>query len=87
VLARLGERHIQLRLTDAARSYLVHSGYDPSYGARPLKRAIQKKNETPIGRLLLKGAINDGQTVLVDEAPSREELTFTPQEKPVEVVL
>src|SRR5204862_8029285 len=81
--ARLDERHIRLELTDAARRHLVHTGYDPTYGARPLKRAIQKKVETPIGRLLLKGAIRDGQTVVVDESPSREELTFTPQEEPV----
>jgi ATP-dependent Clp protease ATP-binding subunit ClpB len=85
LLARLAERHIQLKLTAAARRHLVHTGYDPTYGARPLKRAIQKKVETPVGRLLLKGAIRDGQTVLVDESPSREELTFTPQEMPVEV--
>ena len=85
VLARLEERHIHLKLTDAARRHLVHTGYDPTYGARPLKRAIQKKVETPIGRLLLKGAIREGQTVLVDESPSREDLTFTPQEMPVQV--
>src|ERR1700692_2108045 len=60
VLARLADRHIELRLTDAARRHLVHTGYDPTYGARPLKRAIQKKIETPVGRLLLKGAIKDG---------------------------
>ena len=64
--ARLAERHITLELTDAARVNLVRTGYDPHYGARPLKRAIQKKIETPLGRLLLKGEIRDGQTVLVD---------------------
>ena len=74
---RLKERNIVLKLTDAARRHLVHIGFDPNYGARPLKRSIQKKIETPVGRLLLKGAIRDGQTVLVDESPSREELTFT----------
>jgi ATP-dependent Clp protease ATP-binding subunit ClpB len=77
LLARLEERHIKLELTDPARRHLVHTGYDPAYGARPLKRAIQKKIETPVGRLLLKGEIRDGQTVLVDETPSRDELTFT----------
>jgi ATP-dependent Clp protease ATP-binding subunit ClpB len=85
LMARLEERHIRLELTDAARRHLVHTGSDPTYGARPLKRAIQKKVETPIGRLLLKGAIHDGQTVLVDESPSREMLTFTPKEALVEV--
>jgi len=76
---RLGERNIRLKLTDAARRHLVHTGADPNYGARPLKRAIQKEIETPVGRLLLKGAIQDGQTVLVDEAPSRQGLTFIPE--------
>jgi ATP-dependent Clp protease ATP-binding subunit ClpB len=78
--ARLAERNIKLKLTDAAKLHLVHTGYDPVYGARPLKRAIQKKVETPIGRLILQGAIRDGQTVLGDESPSRQELTFKPEE-------
>ena len=77
---RLAERNIKLKLTDAAKLHLVHTGYDPLYGARPLKRAIQKKVETPIGRLILQGAIRDGQTVLADESPSRQELTFKPEE-------
>jgi ATP-dependent Clp protease ATP-binding subunit ClpB len=64
--ARLEERHITLELTDRAREYLAATGYDPSYGARPLKRAIQKELETPLGRLLLKGEVSDGQTVVAD---------------------
>jgi ATP-dependent Clp protease ATP-binding subunit ClpB len=75
--ARLEERHITLQLTDAARSNLVRTGYDPNYGARPLKRAIQKKIETPLGRLLLKGTVKDGQTVLVDADGDAGELRFT----------
>jgi ATP-dependent Clp protease ATP-binding subunit ClpB len=75
--ARLAERHIILELTDAAREHLVAAGYDPSYGARPLKRAIQKEVETPLGRLLLKGEIGDGQKVLVDRDGTRGTLTFT----------
>ncbi len=74
--ARLAERHITLELTDAARANLVLTGYDPHYGARPLKRAIQKKIETPLGRLLLKGEVRDGQTVGVDAGPSGD-LQFT----------
>jgi ATP-dependent Clp protease ATP-binding subunit ClpB len=64
--ARLAERHITLELTEQARDYLAAAGYDPSYGARPLKRTIQKELETPIGRLILKGELADGQTVVVD---------------------
>ena len=76
--ARLADRHISLELTDAARLNLVRTGYDPHFGARPLKRAIQKKIETPLGRLLLKGAVRDGETVLVDGNPDSGDLTFTP---------
>ncbi|PWU05766.1 MAG: ATP-dependent chaperone ClpB [Terriglobia bacterium] len=79
VRQRLTDRHITLELTDAARSNLVRTGYDPAYGARPLKRAIQKKIETPLGRLLLQGAVKDGQTVLVDAAGESGDLTFTPE--------
>ncbi len=74
--ARLADRQIVLELTDSARANLVRTGYDPHYGARPLKRAIQKKIETPLGRLLLKGAVRDGQTVLVDAAGEGGDLTF-----------
>ncbi len=65
--ARLAERHIQIVLTDGAREHLVKSGYDPAYGARPLKRAIQKEIETPLARRLVAGEIRDGQKVLVSE--------------------
>ncbi len=75
--SRLADRHIILELTDAARLNLVRTGYDPHYGARPLKRAIQKKVETPLGRLLLKGEIRDGQRLLVD-VDGKGELTFSP---------
>ncbi|MGD1093395.1 MAG: ATP-dependent chaperone ClpB [Bryobacteraceae bacterium] len=64
--ARLAERHIQLVLTDAAREHLVQSGYDPAYGARPLKRAIQKEVETALARKLVGAEIREGQTVVVD---------------------
>ncbi|HWC97460.1 MAG TPA: AAA family ATPase, partial [Candidatus Sulfopaludibacter sp.] len=74
---RLAERNITLQLTDAARLNLVRTLADPQYGARPLKRAIQKKVETPLGRLLLKGEIRDGQTVMVD-ADETGELRFRP---------
>ncbi len=75
--ARLADRHITLQLTDMARENLVRTGYDATYGARPLKRAIQKKVETPLGRLLLKGDIRDGQTVIVDAEGAAGDLKFT----------
>jgi ATP-dependent Clp protease ATP-binding subunit ClpB len=76
--ARLAERRIKLELTEGARTHLVRTGYDPAYGARPLTRAVQKQIETPLGRLLLKGEIHDGQTVLADIDSARDELKFTP---------
>jgi ATP-dependent Clp protease ATP-binding subunit ClpB len=74
---RLAERHITLQLTDAAKTHLVRVGYDPAYGARPLKRGIQKEVENVLGRLLLEGKIKDGQTVIVDYDVKQERLTFT----------
>ncbi len=63
---RLADRKIELELTDAARTHLVRAGYDPSYGARPLKRAVQREIETPLARRLLSRDVRDGQKVLVD---------------------
>jgi len=74
---RLGERNIRLELTDAAKEYVVKVGYDPAFGARPLKRVLQKEVETNLGRKLLQGEIRDGQTVKVDYDVSRDALTFT----------
>ncbi len=64
--ARLEERHIQLVLTEAARTRLVRTGYDPHYGARPLKRAIQKEIENPLAKRIVSGEVRDGQTVRID---------------------
>jgi ATP-dependent Clp protease ATP-binding subunit ClpB len=79
VRTRLADRHITLTLTDAARANLVRTGYDPHYGARPLKRAIQKKIETPLGRLLLNGTVRDGQALLVDAGSETGDLSFAPE--------
>jgi ATP-dependent Clp protease ATP-binding subunit ClpB len=76
---RLADRHITLELTDAARTHLVNVGYEPAYGARPLKRAIQKEIENVMGRMLLEGKIRDGQHVVVDFDRARGQLRFTPQ--------
>jgi ATP-dependent Clp protease ATP-binding subunit ClpB len=75
--SRLDERHINLKLTEAAREHLAVSGYDPNYGARPLKRLIQKEIETALGRLILKGEVNDGDTVNIDKEPEAYALKFS----------
>lgn len=74
--ARLAERHIDIELTDAAREHLVRVGYDPNFGARPLKRAIQREIETPLAKLVLEGRVREGQTVTVDYDPLGGQLTF-----------
>ncbi len=62
---RLEERHIELVLSDSAREHLVRVGYDPTYGARPLKRAIQREVETPLARMIVAGEVRDGNRVFV----------------------
>jgi ATP-dependent Clp protease ATP-binding subunit ClpB len=64
--ARLSERRISLSVTPAALRYLGERGYDPVYGARPLKRLIQQEIETPMARQLVKGDMRDGDTATVD---------------------
>ncbi|HXG13331.1 MAG TPA: ATP-dependent chaperone ClpB [Gemmataceae bacterium] len=76
---RLEERHITLELTEAAKEHLVRVGYDPAYGARPLKRALQREVETPLARLVLKGEVRDGQQVRVDYDGRKGQLTFQAQ--------
>jgi ATP-dependent Clp protease ATP-binding subunit ClpB len=78
--ARLAERHITVELTERAKEHLALVGYDPNYGARPLKRAIQKELETPLGRSLLRGDIKDGQTVIVDFDRASGGLKFSVKE-------
>jgi ATP-dependent Clp protease ATP-binding subunit ClpB len=63
---RLAERRIELELTDAAKEALAEAGWDPAYGARPLKRAIQRLVENPLALRLLEGDFADGDTILVD---------------------
>ena len=63
---RLGEQRIGLELTPAARAFAARAGYDPVYGARPLKRYLQREVETRLGRALVGGAIGPGDRVLID---------------------
>ena len=71
---RLEDRKIRLELTDAARKFIGDAGYDPVYGARPLKRYVQQAVETPLAKELVGGKIRDGQRVIVDAADDK--LTF-----------
>jgi ATP-dependent Clp protease ATP-binding subunit ClpB len=71
----LKDRKILLNLTDAARRWLARVGYDPVYGARPLKRTVQKHLQDPLADLILSGAVADGSTVAVDEGDGKLALT------------
>jgi len=73
---RLEERRITLMVTPAARDYLARKGYDPHYGARPLKRLIQREVETALAKRLLAGEIRDGQSVQLDYDARTDMLTF-----------
>jgi ATP-dependent Clp protease ATP-binding subunit ClpB len=63
---RLAERHIDLELSEAAKVYIARAGFDPVYGARPLKRFLQRTVETAIARRLLAGEIRESSRVVVD---------------------
>ena len=64
---QLAESRISLEVTDAARAFIAREGYDPQYGARPLRRAIQRLVENPLAKRLLGGEFSAGDGVLIDE--------------------
>ncbi|MBC8560860.1 ATP-dependent chaperone ClpB [Fumia xinanensis] len=63
---RLKDRQLDVKLTDAAKNYIVDEGYDPIYGARPLKRFLQRKVETLIGRMIIADLVHPNSTIIVD---------------------
>jgi ATP-dependent Clp protease ATP-binding subunit ClpB len=69
------DKRIAIQVTDQAKRILANRGYDPVYGARPLKREIQKTLETPVSRMLIDGTLQDGRTLNIGE--KNGELTFT----------
>jgi ATP-dependent Clp protease ATP-binding subunit ClpB len=80
---RLAEHKIDIQLSDSALDHIVRVGFDPAYGARPLKRALQKELENPLGRLLIEGGVREGQTVQVDYDSGLGELSFGMEDAPV----
>jgi len=70
----LADRQICLELDDAARDWLANAGFDPAYGARPLKRVIQRALQNPLASMILEGTIADGQTVKVTASPDGLEI-------------
>ncbi|MBK5244639.1 MAG: ATP-dependent chaperone ClpB [Eubacteriaceae bacterium] len=67
---RLDERRIVISITPAAREAIVERGFDPAYGARPLKRFIQKNIETMVGKEIIRGNVHEGQTIFIDVRPN-----------------
>ncbi|QQE13653.1 ATP-dependent chaperone ClpB [Planctomycetota bacterium] len=66
IRTRLAERHITLELTETAKKYVAEQGFDPVYGARPLKRYLQHEVETKLGRALIAGDVTDGHKIIID---------------------
>ena len=72
---RLADRELTIKLTDRAKVYVTNNGYDPAYGARPLRRYLQKNVETLAARIILEGEISEGQTILIDTTEDGSALT------------
>jgi ATP-dependent Clp protease ATP-binding subunit ClpC len=77
---RLAEQGLAVELTDEARYWLADHGFDPQFGARPLRRALQRFVESPLSVSLLKGDFRRGDLVIVDVDPQKSEITFVRRE-------
>ena len=75
---RLQARRLTLTVTDAAREWLTLTGFDPVYGARPLRRLVQKSIGDALARALLSGEVRDGDEVVVDRSPTGDGLVVAP---------
>jgi ATP-dependent Clp protease ATP-binding subunit ClpB len=73
---RLGERRLQLVVDDRAKEFLARDGYDPAFGARPLKRTLQRRIQDPLALLLLEGTFQEGDTVYVDLSESGDDVSI-----------
>jgi len=74
---RLADRKMTIELSDRSRDHLARTGFDPVYGARPLKRAIQHEIENPLARQILEGRFKEGARIVADYDPRSEEMVFT----------
>ena len=77
-LSRLTDKGIELVLDESAKEFIIEEGYDPNYGARPMRRAVEKHLEDPLAEMLLRGDVESGQIVNVTHAEGEKELTFSP---------
>ena len=74
VLSRLKSKNIQIQLDEKAKDFLVERGYDPQYGARPMRRAVERFLEDPLAEEILRGHLHEGEPILVSS--DKEKLTF-----------
>jgi ATP-dependent Clp protease ATP-binding subunit ClpC len=81
VRERLSEHSLSVELTPAARTWLAGEGYDPAFGARPLRRAIQKHVESPLSIKILEGEFDKGDTITVDYDEKDKQVIFTRPDK------
>ncbi|HRQ90801.1 MAG TPA: NDP-hexose 4-ketoreductase, partial [Bacteroidia bacterium] len=79
VLKRLAAKNIHLQLDKSAKEFLIEQGYDPNYGARPMRRAVERHIEDPLAEHLLRGDIKAGQTVKITHKKDEKYLTFRPE--------
>ncbi|HJE59716.1 MAG TPA: AAA family ATPase, partial [Nocardiopsis listeri] len=75
---RLAERRFTLDVSQGAREWLALTGFDPNYGARPLRRLVQSSIGDPLAKVMLSGELTEGDTVTVDVDPERDRLVVTP---------
>ena len=77
---RLADKELSIRISDSAQQFIVENGYDPIYGARPLKRYIQKYVETLAAKLILADEVRTGDTILIELNEEKKELTAIREE-------
>jgi ATP-dependent Clp protease ATP-binding subunit ClpA len=81
----MGENGLTIQLTDAARQWLAETGFDTAFGARPLRRALQKYLESPLSLSLLSGEFHRDAHILADVNQAKDGLVFSTAEKPIPV--
>ena len=75
IQSRLAERDITIKLTDESKKLIAKEAYTPQYGARPVKRYLQKYIETGIAERIIKGEITDGQEIIIDASQGQQQFT------------
>jgi ATP-dependent Clp protease ATP-binding subunit ClpA len=83
VTKMLKDRKLKLIVTPAAKDAIISEGYDPQFGARPMRRAIQRLVQDPLAQKLLRGEFTEGETIEVDTQPGATELQFNKVDQPV----